>query len=148
MNAKLAHPPPPHALLRDAADAAKSMRRVRLYSRFMFQDFKDKIYRRKTRPHDLNDKAESLYDENLLIKSKLHNLEQHIIQQKTQNKMLNNELEKQHDIVKRLFLSQKMTCDKCAGTTGGAGGSNETVTLILNLKRELDLALKKIVIKD
>jgi len=62
--------------------------------------------------------------------------------------MLNNELEKQHDIVKRLFLSQKMTCDKCAGTTGGAGGSNETVTLILNLKRELDLALKKIVIKD
>ena len=63
--------------------------------------------------------------------------------------MLNNELEKQHDIVKRLFLSQKMTCDKCAGTTsGGVGGSNETVTLIMNLKRELDLALKKIVIKD
>jgi hypothetical protein len=61
--------------------------------------------------------------------------------------MLNNELEKQHDIVKRLFLSQKMTCDKCAGTTTG-GGSNETVTLIMNLKRELDLALKKIVIKD
>jgi hypothetical protein len=42
-----------------------------------------------------------------------------------------------------------MTCDKCAGTTsGGGGGSNETVTLIMNLKRELDLALKKIVIKD
>lgn len=62
--------------------------------------------------------------------------------------MLNNELEKQHDIVKRLFLSQKMTCDKCAGTTAGGGGSNETVTLIMNLKRELDLALKKIVIKE
>jgi hypothetical protein len=35
--------------------------------------------------------------------------------------MLNNELEKQHDIVKRLFLSQKMTCDKCAGTNFGGG---------------------------
>lgn len=144
LNSKLAHPPPPHALLRDAADAAKSMRRVRLYSRLMFQDFKDKIYRRKTRPQDLNHKAESLYDENIMLKSKLHNLEQHVLQQKTQNKMLNNELEKQHDIVKRLFLSQKMTCDKCAGTTG----SNETTTLILNLKRELDLALKKLVIKE
>ena len=71
--------------------------------------------------------------------------------------MLNNELEKQHDIVKRLFLSQKMTCDKCAGTNFGGGigisssglqTTNETATLMLNLKRELDNALKKIVGKD
>jgi len=75
LNSKLNHPPPPHALLRDAADAAKSMRRIRLYSRMLVHDIKDKVYRKKTRPQDLNNQAESLYDENITLKAKLHNLD-------------------------------------------------------------------------
>jgi hypothetical protein len=39
-----------------------------------------------------------------------------------------------------------MTCDKCAGSAGPGNESNNT--LIMNLKRELDNALKNIVIKE
>ena len=39
-----------------------------------------------------------------------------------------------------------MTCDKCAGSAGTNNESNNT--LIMNLKRELDNALKDIVIKE
>lgn len=42
----------------------------------MYQDFQDKIYRKKTRPKDLH--AEDLYDENLALKAKLNQLEQHV----------------------------------------------------------------------
>jgi hypothetical protein len=65
---------------------------MKLQSRLLFLDFKDKIYRRKTRPSEL--RPEDLYDENLSLKAKLNQLEQHVTQQKTQNRLLNNELEK------------------------------------------------------
>ncbi len=39
-----------------------------------------------------------------------------------------------------------MTCEKCAGSAGTINESNNT--LIMNLKRELDNALKNIVIKE
>ncbi len=54
--------------------------------------------------------------------------------QKTQNKLLNQELEKQHDIVKRVVLNE--------------GGKNQEAVLLLSLKRELDKALKLIADKD
>jgi hypothetical protein len=63
-------------LLRDAADAAKSMRRIRLYSRLMLQEFKDKIYRKKVRPTAVAKMgAEDLYDENIQLKQKLNQIE-------------------------------------------------------------------------
>lgn len=64
--------PPPHSLLRDAADASKSMRRIRIYSKIMIQDFKDKFYRRKTRPTDLNKQVEVIYDDNINLKNKVN----------------------------------------------------------------------------
>jgi hypothetical protein len=112
------------------------MRRIRLYSRLLLSDFKDKIYRRKTRPplQILQTQAESLYDENLDLKSRVNILQQHLTMQKTQNKLLNQELEKQHDIVKRVVLNE--------------GGKNQEAVLLLSLKRELDKALKLIADKD
>ena len=69
------HVPPPHELLRDAAEAAKSMRRIRLYSRMTVQDFKDRAYRKRVRPSELHTRAEDIYDDNLTLKSKVHQLE-------------------------------------------------------------------------
>ncbi len=51
--------------------------------------------------------------------------------------MLNNELEKQHDIVKRLFLR---------GNNGTSEGND--AILIMALKRELDGALKSLAEKE
>ena len=131
-------------LLRDAAEAAKSMRRIRLYTRVGFQDFKDKFYRKKIRPSQLQEHAEEIYDENLTLKNKVHQLEQHVLMQKTQNKMLNNELEKQHDIVKRFFMQN---IKSPAGMSGADFKQNEAV-LIMNLKRELDSSLKTLAQKE
>lgn len=68
-------------------------RRVRLYSKII-QDFEDKYYRKKITPNKFNQTPEELYEENMTLKHKFNQLEQHIVLQKTQNKMLNNELEK------------------------------------------------------
>ena len=60
--------------------------------------------------------------------------------QKTQNKLLNNELDKQHDIVKRFFTS--------SNKNNPERGINEHQFLLLNLKRELDNALKTLSQKE
>lgn len=70
------------------------MRKVRLYSKLSTADYENKFYRKKIRPSDLHNQAEAFYDENLNLKVKINQLEQHNLVQKTQNKLLNNELEK------------------------------------------------------
>jgi hypothetical protein len=44
---------PVPAVIRDAAEAAKSMRRIRLYSKIMVQDYQNKFYRKRIRPTDV-----------------------------------------------------------------------------------------------
>lgn len=55
--------------------------------------------------------------------------------------MLNNELEKQHDIVRRVFL-------KHGNLVGGLACGNGEAILVMSLKRELDAALKEVAEKE
>lgn len=76
--------------------------------------------------------------------------------QKTQNKLLNNELEKQHDIVKRLFMNGINGTNNAVSSSHHNSSISSTIDglrnndqiLILNLKRELDAALKQLSIKE
>ena len=45
----------------------------------MIQDYQNKFYRKKIRPSELHKHAEEIYDENLNLKTRLHQVEQHLL---------------------------------------------------------------------
>eukprot|EP00347_Sterkiella_histriomuscorum_P021841 403332581 len=131
-------------------------KRVRQYNRVII-DFQDKYYRKKIRPSNIAASAEELYDENMQLKNKLNQQDQFILLQKTQNKLLNNELEKQQDLLKQLIMTSatKNTIQQQQQQIDGYGGrvqinqnNNQHEILLMNLKRELDNALKALSAKE
>ncbi|CDW84952.1 UNKNOWN [Stylonychia lemnae] len=123
--------------------AAIPQKRIRLFNKVVM-DFQDKYYRKKIIPNKILSSQEQLYDENIQLKYKINQQDQFIVLQKTQNKLLNNELEKQQHLLKQI-VGASLRQDNADGSKGH---NQQNEILIQNLKRELDLALKALAHKE
>jgi septal ring factor EnvC (AmiA/AmiB activator) len=129
------------------------------------EDFQNKFYQKKTRPTQVKKKAEQLYDENIQLKHQINQMREQVTLQKTQNKLLNNELEKQNALMGQILGQQNAAVLLSAKHSKRSGSQERTspdppprvvveeatikqTELVGNLKRELDKALKDLSAKE